>query len=514
MCSEKSLPKLVLGELFRKVSSFRKLKRIVAFVLKIRPAQHKSDKSSTPVLTVDDLARAENCISSQVQLESFPKEVLSLSSDNVVPSNSQLAPLVPFLNNDLMRARGRLRKASCLSFEQKHPVILSSKHVVVKLFLNDVHISNAHEGVEYLRSIVQQLYWVLGLRSELRRIRLKCVFCTKRSPMIYAPMMSDLDSERLGFGSAPFAFTEIDFFGPFEVKTARSSHKRWCCLFTCLTVSAVHIEVCHSLSTDSCLLTIQRFVARRGLPSTFYSDNGTNFGGASNEIKSFVKMLSETDVIESYLTERSCQWKFNPPSSPHFGGAWERLVRSCKKAMFAILSSRWLTEETLSTTMCLVEQVLNARPLTCASSDPDNFEALTPNHFLLGRASVALPVGVVQPDDFNHRRVFRQSQSHVSWIWKRWLQEYVPQLQRRHKWFSDSNCNICVGSLVWIVNNGSPKGHYPLARLTKLNIGDDRVTRSAVAKSSKGSFVRPLVKLVSLPLCGSCDLEQAPGCSE
>ena len=202
--------------------------------------------------------------------------------------------------------------------------------------------------------------------------------CTKCAPMMSAPMMSDLPSERLGIGSAPFAFTGIDFFGPFEVKTARSSHKRWCCLFTYLFVIAIHIEVCHSLSTDSCLLAIQRFVARRGLPTTFYSDNGTNFVGASNDIKSFVKMLSETDVIESYLTERSCQWKFNHPSSPHFGGVWERLVRSCKKAMFAILSSRWLTEETLSTTMCLVEQVLNARPLTCASSDRDDFEALTP----------------------------------------------------------------------------------------------------------------------------------------
>ena len=149
VCSEMSLPKLVLGELFRKVSSFRKFKRIVALVLKVRPAQHKSDKSSTLVLTVDDLARVENCIWSQVQLESFPKEVLSLSSDNVAPSNSQLAPLVPFLNNDLIRARGRLRKASCLSFEQKHPVILSDKHVVVKQFRNDVHVSNAHEGVGF-----------------------------------------------------------------------------------------------------------------------------------------------------------------------------------------------------------------------------------------------------------------------------------------------------------------------------------------------------------------------------
>ena len=133
------------------------------------------------------------------------------------------------------------------------------------------------------------------------------------------------------------------------MKIARSSHRRWCCFFTCLTVRAIHIEVCHSLSTDSCLLAIQRFVARRRLPAFFYSENGANFVGASNETKSFVKALSETDVIESYLTERSCKWKFNPPSHPRFGGTWEQLVRSCKKAMFAILSSRRLTEETLST---------------------------------------------------------------------------------------------------------------------------------------------------------------------
>ena len=184
-------------------------------------------------------------------------------------------------------------------------------------------------------------------------------------------------------------------------------------------------------------------------------------------------------------------------------------MRSCKKAMFAILSSRRLTEETLNTTMCLVQPVLNARPPTCASSDPDDFEALTPNHFLLGRVSVSLPVGVVKPDDFNHRRAFRQS--HVTWIWKRWVQLYVSLLKRRHKWFSDSNRNICVVSLVCIVDNGSPKCHCPLARVTKLNIGDDGVTRSAAVKTSEDSFVRPLVKLVPMPLCGSCDRERAGG---
>ena len=77
--------------------------------------------------------------------------------------------------------------------------------------------------------------------------------------------------------------------------------------------------------------------------------------------------------------------------------------------------------------------------------------------------------------------------------------------------FSDSNGNNCVGSLCWIVDTGSPKGQYPIARVTKLNIGDDGVTRSVVVNNS---FVRPLVKLVRLSLCGFCDLKPAPGCWE
>ena len=253
--------------------------------------------------------------------------------------------------------------------------------------------------------------------------------------------------------------------------------------------------------------------AGRGVPSSFESDNGTNFVGAARELREFALVLNEDKSIPSYLAERSCDWKFNPPASPHFGGAWERLVRSCKKAMFAILSCRRLTEETLLTTMCLIEQLLNARPLTSVSSDPQDLEALTPNHFLLNRSTVFLPVGLTQPSDFSHRRVFKQAQSHVDWIWKRWLSEYIPQLQRRSKWISDSNCPLNIGSLVWIVDTDSPRGSYPLARVEHLHFGDDGRVRSATVRTKSSTLVRPLVKLVPLPDCGSCDQERGPGCS-
>ena len=97
------------------------------------------------------------------------------------------------------------------------------------------------------------------------------------------------------------------------------------------------------------------------------------------------------DIIEQRMAQKQIDLWFNPPGAPHFGGVWERLVRSCKRSMFAVLGNRRLTDETLNTTICIVEQTLNARPLTPVSDDPQDLEALTPNHFLLGRPNIAVP---------------------------------------------------------------------------------------------------------------------------
>ena len=95
--------------------------------------------------------------------------------------------------------------------------------------------------------------------------------------------------------------------------------------------------------------------------------------------------------IESDLAQKEIVWKFNPPGAPHFGGIWERLVQSRKKVMIAILDNRSLAGEVLSTTICLVEQRLNARPLTAVSDGPEDLTALTANHLLLGRENASAP---------------------------------------------------------------------------------------------------------------------------
>ena len=161
-------------------------------------------------------------------------------------------------------------------------------------------------------------------------------------------------------------------------------------LFVHMSNSTSRIGIVPKFDTDSCLKAIMRFIVRRSKPIKMISDNGTNFVGADREFKEYVSAWNK-ERIEEHSVQQGIKCKFNPPAAPHFGGVWERPVRSCKKAMYAVLGNRSITEDVLSTTMCLVEQTLNARTLTPVSSDVNNLESFTPNHFLLGNKNVCLP---------------------------------------------------------------------------------------------------------------------------
>ena len=130
--------------------------------------------------------------------------------------------------------------------------------------------------------------------------------------------------------------------------------------------------------------------------------------------------LGTNQIVSNLVAQKQIKWKFNPPGALHFGGVWERMVRSCKRAKMAIVGNRTLTDDVLSTTMCLVEQILNSRPLTSVSDDPEDLEALTPNHFLLGCASPATPFIPDAQRYTDLRIVFRVSQADVVMIWSRW----------------------------------------------------------------------------------------------
>ena len=143
-----------------------------------------------------------------------------------------------------------------VGFDVKYPIILDARNPFVKLFIEHTHVKHCHQGVEYLRSIVQEHYRVLKLRSSLCSIKAHCLRCREFQALTMQPIMSDLPKERLAYPSPPFTKTGVDYFGPFYVTVCRSTEGSWCFLFTCITTRAVHIEIVTSTDTSSCVMEL------------------------------------------------------------------------------------------------------------------------------------------------------------------------------------------------------------------------------------------------------------------
>ena len=310
--------------------------------------------------------------------------------------------------------------------------------------------------------------------------------------------MADVPRERLAFRSPPFSNTGIDYFGPFYVSVKRSTEKRWRFLFTCLTTRAVHFEVVPSMDTSSCVMGIERFVARHGVPGVIWSDNGTNFIATEKELLNNVLKWNQQTLTDS-LVKKGMKWKFNPPSAPHHECVWERLVRSFINTFYAILVNRRLTDEILYYNL-----YCRAKPqCSPASADVTELDVLTPNHFLLGIAGSSLPS--LANCDFDNRKRYARVHAYSDAIWNQWLKEYVPSLNSRAKWHLPSNRDLKTGDLVWIVESTTPRSYYPLARVVKLNFGSDAIARSAEVRTASGNLIRPVVKRAPVPPVSDSD---------
>ena len=116
----------------------------------------------------------------------------------------------------------------------------------------------------------------------------------------------------------------MDYLGLYQIKLPKGTRsneattKRYIVLFACLSTRAVHLENDGDLSTDSFILSLRRFLGRRGTVKIMRSENGKNFVGASTELKQSIKTLNQ-DSITRHLISKNTDWKFNPPVSLWMG---------------------------------------------------------------------------------------------------------------------------------------------------------------------------------------------------
>ena len=163
------------------------------------------------------------------------------------------------------------------------------------------------------------------------------------------------------------------------------------------------------MDNNSCVMGIERFVSRRGVPFVIWSDNGTNFTASQNELLNNILKWNQQVLTETSV-KKCIKWNLSHPSSPHDGGDRERMVRFFKHVFHAIIGNRRLTDEFLTTTFCLVEQILSACPLVPASAAATDFDVWTPNHLLLGAAGSGLPSTF--SSNFDHKRRFAREQAY------------------------------------------------------------------------------------------------------
>ena len=482
-----------INNLIQHYSNWMDLRRGVAWLIAVKGVlSKKTDPIS--ILQADNIRQAELSLIKYIQQQSFPTEMDLLKTGKTqVHKKSSLFPLQPILMHDVICLGTRFSNSQ-FPDEFKFPAILPRDNPIVQLIIQDAHEANGHSGREYVMATLRQKYWIVGVRSAIRKILTKCVTCKRRDGRPCQPKMADLPLDRVTPGNPPFTHVGVDYFGPFLVKRGRGTEKRYGCIFTCLAIRAVHIEVAASLDTSSFINCLQRFMARRGKPTHIRSDNGTNFVGANRELREEIEKWN-SNQIQSYMNKKAINWLWNPPAASHMGGVWERQIRSVRRILAGLANQQQLTDDHLSTLMCIVESIINNRPLTTVSTDPNDLEPLTPNHLLILRSVGDINGDFTEADLF--KKQWRKVQYLANLFWKRWVTEYLPRLQHRTKWIDDQR-DVADGDLVLIMDKTLPRGSWCMGRVAEAVPGQDGRVRSVKVKTKDGVFMRPVNKVCLL----------------
>lgn len=484
---------------FERFSRFAVLQRSLAYVMRfIHNLRNKNNKVTGP-LTLNELNKSLDVLIKQHQSECFADELKLLNKKQNLPVKSRLLSLSPFLNHDgIMCVGGRIQNSN-ETCEKKHPILLDSNHTFTKLLFIHNHKKLLHCGPQLLLSTLRENYWPIKGRILARSTTNNCRLCRIIKAQGLNPIMGNLPASRVT-QSLPFHISGVDFAGPFYITDRKGRGCRitkcYLCLFVCLATKALHLEVASDLSTDIFILCLRRFISRRGKPLQLYCDNGTNFVGANNEITAFLRCNNEN--ITGFAADEGIQFKFSPAYSPHFGGIWEAGVKSAKYHLTRILGDKHFTFEELSTLFTQVEAILNSRPITPLSSDPNDLCPLTPAHFLIGRPLTSLPsAGLLdeKPSRLDRYRLIEQMRQH---FWDRWRNEYLSELQQKLKWRVNQR-GLKEGDLVVIKDNYTPPLKWRMARVHKLYPGSDGVSRVVDVATSKGVIRRAAHNLCLLP---------------
>lgn len=488
--------------IWERFSSISRMKRVLAYCRRFCNAKDK--RSLENYITQEEMEGIlQSCIKYYQDLV-YRKDIEAIKKEGRVKKRSTLASLSPFLDkNGVMKVEGRLQKADALeSF--KHPIIIPQNVHLAKLLIKEAHTKTLHGGIQAMMVYIRSKYWVIGLKSAVRKFIRTCKVCIIDKAKVKTQKMGQLPAVRVNQHRA-FLNSGVDYAGPVYIRTSkgRGHHatKGYICLFVCMATRAIHLEAVTDLTSQAFIAAFRRFVARRGSCAHLWSDNGTNFVGAAKELKHLFEKGKDNMAreIAELLANDGTTWHFIPPKMPNYGGLWEAGVQSAKRHLTRVNGAAKLTYEEMATLLAQIEACLNSRPLCQLDHTTETLNPLTPGHFLVGEALISVPDIHYKNKNINLLTRWQMIQKMTQDFWGRWQSEYLNTMQQRYKW-QDSVPSPNVGNVVVIKEDDLPPTKWLLGRVKIVHPGADNLVR-VVTVQCKGNheMKRPLSKLILLP---------------
>ena len=277
------------------------------------------------------------------------------------------------VNDGLIKLKGRLENAD-ISINSKFPIVIPKSSYIGDLIISDAHQDVLHYGMKDTLNHVRAEYWLIQGRARVRKVLSKCFLCRKyEGKLVQKVPAASLPDYRVQC-CEPFTFTGCDYAGPLHVYPTpsikdASLQKVHIVIFTCANSRAVHLDVVPDTTCAAFIQCLKRLFSRRGIVKLFISDNAKCFVGAQ---------------LKKFLKTKDIEWKYILEVSPWWGGFYERIVQTVKRALRKILRRSSVSFEELRTIVIEIECVVNSRPLCYLYSD-EHHEVLTPSHLLMGR---------------------------------------------------------------------------------------------------------------------------------
>ena len=445
--------------------------------------------------TKEDKERALKAHVIDEQYKAFKEEIDCLQKGEELSKGSKLLPLSPFLSeaDGELRVRGRFDKQD----DSEYPMMLPYKSRLAFLLVRDIHEKNYHSGPEWCLYHLRKKFWMLKARRSVKGIVSGCVICRRHNAAVAQQQMGPLPDYRLEEEPRPFAVTGVDFAGPAFATCRGEEGKYWVALFTCMSTRAIHLETVRDMTTETFLLALRRFMARRGKVTVMLSDNGRTFTKAAKEIAKLSEVV-KMKTVQVKARQLGILWKFNVPSAPWWGGAWERMVRSVKTAVKKEIGTRKLTEDELITYLSEVEAVVNSRPMVAVSEDPSEPLPITPAMLMHGYDPVTDSFAKIGDEESGIRmtQMWKKRTQMQQTFFKKFQKDYIQGLLERQKWHKEKN-QIKVGEIV-LIDEPTKRLLWPLGIVEEAVAGRGGLVRSYSIRTAKGVVKRPAQRVVSL----------------